>query len=132
MMLPITHLPARPVFSGLPLQTDRLEAVGRALMLRAAEPLDANSFLCRTAPETIVRRARAEESRVVVLDAYPTEYADSDGLRWLLALQAALQKENVPFHVVSRPHSRVRRNLDLLRADLSQYDMVQDALRPAG
>lgn len=125
--------PVRPVFSHTdPLPTDRLEPVGRALMLRAAEPLDARSFLCRTAPEAILRRVRAGGLRVVVLDAYPAEYADSDGLRWLLALQETLAAENIPFHVVSRPHSRVRRNLDLLRADLSQYDLVQDALRPAG
>ncbi|MBC8141668.1 MAG: hypothetical protein H7Y38_09545 [Armatimonadetes bacterium] len=124
---------AHPVFSHLDSpQADRLEPVGRALMLRAAEPLDAESFLCRTAPENILRRVRADQLRVVVLDAYPTEYADSDGLRWLLALKEVLAKENIPFHVVSRPHSRVRRNLDLLRADLSQYDLVQDALRPAG
>lgn len=129
----LTATLAHPVFSHAALlPADRFEAVGRALMLRATEPLDAQSFLCRTAPETILRSVRADNLRVVVLDAYPTEYADSDGLRWLLAVQAVLTKENVPFHVVSRPNSRVRRNLDLLRADLSVYDLVQDALRPAG
>lgn len=112
--------------------TDSIDAVGRTLMLRACGPLDRESFLCRTAPVEIARRAHREHSRVVVLDAYPTEYADSDGLRWVLALRSALAMEGVPFHVVSRPHSRVRRNLDLLGTDLSLYENVQDALRPAG
>lgn len=121
------------VFGGpMSVPTDSIEAVGRTLMLRACGPLDENSTLCRTAPATIASRARKENLRVVVLDAYPAEYADSDGLRWILALRSALAAEGVPFHVVSRPHSRVWRNLDLLRADLSLYGAVQDALRPAG
>lgn len=121
------------VFQGpAPVPTDSIDAVGRTLMLRACGPLDGDSTLCRTAPAEIAHRAHREHSRVVVLDAYPTEYADSDGLRWVLALRSALVAEGVPFHVVSRPHSRVRRNLDLLSADLSLYETVQDALRPAG
>jgi anti-anti-sigma regulatory factor len=121
------------VFKGpMPVPTDSIEAIGRTLMLRACKPLNRESSLCRTAPAEIAHRAHREHSRVVVLDAYPAEYADSDGLRWLLALRSALATEGVPFHVVSRPQSRVRRNLDLLRADLSLYETVQDALRPAG
>ncbi len=121
------------VFAGpVPLPSDRIEPVGRTLMLRASGPLDCNSVLCRTAPAVIAARACSEHSRVVVLDAYPTEYADSDGLRWLLALRTALAASAMPLHVVARPASRVRRNLDLLRADLSLYDTVQDALKPGG
>ncbi|MBC8135043.1 MAG: hypothetical protein H8F28_04045 [Fibrella sp.] len=121
------------VFGGpMPVPTDRIEAIGRTLMIRACGPLDGDSTLCRTPPADIAHRAHREHSRVVVLDAYPTEYADSDGLRWVLALRSALATEGVPFHVVSRPQSRVRRNLDLLCADLSLYETVQDALRPAG
>ena len=121
------------VFEGAaPVPTDSIDAMGRTLMIRACGPLDAESALCRTAPAEIAHRARRERTRVVVLDAYPTEYADSDGLRWVLALNSALAKEGLPFHVVSRPQSRVRRNLDLLCADLSLYETVQDALRPAG
>ncbi|MBC7806777.1 MAG: hypothetical protein H7145_11560, partial [Akkermansiaceae bacterium] len=112
--------------------TDSIEAMGRTLMLRACGPLNQESTLCRTSPADIAQRARRDHSRVVVLDAYPAEYADSDGLRWVLALRTALAEEGLPFHVVSRPQSRVRRNLDLLRADLSLYETVQDALRPAG
>lgn len=121
------------VFSGpMPVPTDRIEAVGRTLMLRACGPLDRDSTLCRTSPTEIARRAHRENLRVVVLDAYPTEYVDSDGLRWILALCSALGAEGIPFHVVCRPQSRVRRNLDLLCANLSLYETVQDALRPAG
>lgn len=109
---------------------DRIEPVGRALMLRASEPLDAVSLLCRTPPHEIVTRARGAGCRVVVLDVYPAAYADSDGLRWLLALREELAAAPLPLHVVARPHSRVRRNLDLLRADLTLYDAVQDALHP--
>ena len=122
------HVFSRP----MPVPTDSIESVGRTLMLRACGPLNRDSALCRTTPSDLVHRTHRENLRVVVLDAYPTEYADSDGLRWVLALRSALATEGVPFHVVSRPHSRVRRNLDLLCADLSLYDNVQDALRPAG
>lgn len=121
------------VFDGpTPVPTDSIDAMGRTLMIRACGPLNGESSLCRTSPTDIAHRARRERLRVVVLDAYPTEYADSDGLRWVLALRSELATEGVPFHVVSRPQSRVRRNLDLLAADLSLYETVQDALRPAG
>jgi hypothetical protein len=121
------------VFGGpMPVPSDSIETVGRTLLLRACGPLNESSTLCRTPPATIVNRARRENSRVIVLDAYPAEYADSDGLRWVLALRSALSTENIPFHVVSRPNSRVWRNLELLRAELFLYGTVQDALRPAG
>jgi len=125
----LTSSPMYHVFSHpMTPPSDRLESVGRAFMLRAVEPLSSESMLCRTSATEITKKARNEHSRVVVLDTYPCEYADSDGLRWLLSLQSELRSIGIPLHIVARPNSRVRRNFDLLRADLTVYNTVQDAL----
>lgn len=67
--------------------------------------------------------------RGLLLDTTRASYADSDGLRWLLALKAACDAEGFPLRILARKGGRVWRNLRLLNANLALFASGRAAWR---
>jgi anti-anti-sigma factor len=83
---------------------------GRSSIVQCAEPLDAQgSERLRTIVTEPVQRARR-----VILDLSAAAYADSAGLRELLALQQCLHSKGAELRLVVRPGSRIDRALRLV------------------
>jgi anti-anti-sigma factor len=83
---------------------------GRSSVVRCAEPLDAQGCeRLRALVSETVRRARR-----IILDLSATGYADSAGLRELVALQQRLQTEGTELRLVVPPGSRIDRALRLV------------------
>jgi anti-anti-sigma factor len=83
---------------------------GRWSVVRCVEPLDAQgSARLRTLFTGTVQRARR-----VILDLSASAYADSAGLRELLALQQYLQTEGAELRLIVPPGSRIDRTLRLV------------------
>jgi len=53
-------------------------------------------------------------AKSLVVDTTAAEYADSNGLRWLLALQQTLATHGMVVRVLASRNSKVLRNLELL------------------
>ncbi len=83
---------------------------GRSSVVRCGQPLDAPGCLrLRAAVSQSLQRARR-----VILDLSATAYADSVGLRELVALQQHLQTEGRELRLVVLPGSRIDRALRLV------------------
>jgi len=108
-------------------KTDCIEEFGRVLLIRCGTPLDGESGSSGARTEDVLRHARRSGARILLLDLLHTPYADSGGLRWLLALKRAADAERMSLRVVCAPAGRVRRNLVLLRAGFELYDDVHRA-----
>jgi anti-anti-sigma regulatory factor len=108
-------------------KTDCIEEFGRVLLIRCGGPLDGESGSSAARIEDVMRRTRRSGARIVLLDLLHTPYADSGGLRWLLALKRAAEAEGLTLRVVCARDGRVRRNIVLLRAGLELYDDVHRA-----
>jgi hypothetical protein len=106
-----------------PLQT--IYSLGRALLIRCVGPLGGPE------PEETVAKARRAHIRIVVVDATHADYADSDGLRWLLAMQSGAAEEGIEVRIAACEGGNIWRNVVLLRAGLPLYSDVQTALHGA-
>ena len=83
---------------------------GRSWVVRCAQPLDAQaSARLRTLVSGSMQRARR-----VILDLSAAAYADSVGLRELLALQQRLRLQGTELRLVVPPGSRIDRALRLV------------------
>jgi hypothetical protein len=102
-----------------------LYPMGRAFLVKCLGPLGGPDS------ETLMREARRSRSRILLIDTTHAEYADSDGLRWLMALREAAAENTLELRIVVREGSNIYRNLLLLRAGLLLYGSVQTALHNA-
>jgi anti-anti-sigma factor len=103
---------------------------GRSSVVRCAQPLDAQSSTrLRDLVAGSVQRARR-----VILDLSAAGYADSAGLRGLLALQQQLQTQGAELRLVVPPGSPIDRALRLVgfASLLSLYPNSRLAWRKAG
>lgn len=100
-----------------------LHTVGRTALLRCNAPLAGGPE-----PKQLIAQIEKSGARTVLLDASQAGWADSEGLRWLLALQGALLARGHRFRVVAREGGRVWRNIRLLQTDLPLFVSVRTAL----
>ena len=105
-------LPSQPA-SGL--------SMGRIYYLRCDGPMGGPT------PEQITHEAFATGARVILVDATHAEYADSDGLRWLLALRQAAEERGLCLRIAAATEGRIWRNITLLEAHMDLYPTVQSA-----
>jgi hypothetical protein len=104
-----------------------LHGVGRMLLLRCDAPLSSDSLSVDSVRQELTRR----RCRGVLLDVTRASYADSDGLRWLLALKAACDAGGIPLRILARKGGRVWRNLRLLNANRALFASGRAAWRGA-
>ncbi|MFZ4783503.1 MAG: hypothetical protein ACOYLC_14425 [Armatimonadaceae bacterium] len=99
----------------------RLYDVGRTWLLRLCSPLTGG-------PDVVGIRAAMERrgAKSLVVDTTAAAYADSNGLRWLMALQETLTKYGIVISILASRNSKVLRNLDLLGG---AFDVTTDARR---
>ena len=97
---------------------------GRTAVLRCNAPLSGGPD-----PETLLSQIERCGAREVLLDATDAPWADSAGLRWLLALQHTLLAHGHPLSVAAHADGRVWRNVALLQAGLHLYPSVRAAWR---
>jgi anti-anti-sigma regulatory factor len=65
-------------------------------------------------------------AKSLVVDTTGAAYADSNGLRWLIALQETLTKYGIVISILASRNSKVLRNLELLGG---AFDVTTDARR---
>jgi anti-anti-sigma factor len=101
---------------------------GRSSVVRCGQPLDA--AVCAGLRALVA--GPMQRARRVILDLSAAAYADSTGLKELLALQQRLQKEGAELRVVVPPGSRIDRALRLVGFAplLSLYPSGRLAWRP--
>ena len=87
----------------------RLYDVGRTWLLRLCSPLTGGPDV--TGLQAAMARRGAKS---LVVDTTAAAYADSNGLRWLLALQQTLATHGIVIRVLASRNSKVLRNLELL------------------
>ena len=97
---------------------------GRTAVLRCNAPLSGGPD-----PEILLSQIERSGAREVLLDATEADWADSGGLRWLLALQHTLTAHGHPLSVAAQANGRVWRNVSLLQAGLILYPTVRAAWR---
>ena len=97
----------------------RLYDVGRTWLLRLCSPLTGG-------PDVLEIRAAMEHrgAKSLVVDTTAAEYADSNGLRWLLALHQTLTTHGMVVRILASKNSKVLRNLELLGG---AFDVTTDA-----
>ena len=105
----------------LPSQPGSGFSMGRIFYLRCDGPVGGPK------PEQITHEAFATGARTILVDATHAEYADSDGLRWLLALKQAAAERGLCLRIAAATEGRIWRNITLLEADLDLYPTVQSA-----
>lgn len=103
-----------------PLQT--FYSLGRALLIRCVGPLGGPEL------EAVTKDVRSGHLRIVIVDATRADYADSDGLRWLLSLRSAAAERGIEVRVAACEGGNIWRNILLLRVGLPLYTDVQSAL----
>jgi len=101
-----------------------VHTVGRRALLRCKAPLSGGPD-----PEVVLTQIERGGAREVLLDATESPWADSDGLRWLLALQQTLETHGHSLSVAAHAEGRVWRNVVLLKAGLPLYPSVRAAWR---
>ena len=106
----------------VPSSQHKVHHAGRALLICCVGPLGG------PAPEITIGEAKAAHARIVIVDAMCADYADSDGLHWLLTLRAAAAEQHIEVRIAAREGSNIWRNLLLLRAGFPLYAHVQAAL----
>jgi hypothetical protein len=106
----------------VPASQHTVHQAGRALLIRCVGPLGGPP------PEDTIQAAKSAHARIIIVDAMPADYADSDGLRWLLMLRAAAIEQHIEVRIAAREGSNIWRNLLLLRAGFPLYANVQAAL----
>src|SRR5947209_7650069 len=101
--------------------------MGRSSVVRCAQPLDAQMG----ARLQVLVAGSVQRARRVILDLSAAAYADSAGLRALLALQQRLQTQGTELRLVVRPGSPIDRALRLVgfASLLALYPTVQLAWR---
>jgi hypothetical protein len=99
-----------------------VHTLGRRALLLCQTPLSGGPD-----PEVLLSQMEKDGTREVLLDATQSPWADSDGLRWLLALQRTLETKGRSLTVVARAEGRVWRNVVLLQAGLALYPSVRAA-----
>jgi hypothetical protein len=97
-------------------------SLGRALLIRCVGPLGGPEL------EAVVEEARSGRTRIVIVDATHADYADSDGLRWLLGLRSAAVERGIEVRIAAGEGGNIWRNILLLRVGLPLYPDVQSAL----
>ena len=105
--------------------------LGRVFLLRWDGPLDGSG----PAPAQVAASAVCADARFILLDLLRVPFADSDGLRWLLALTSEAAASGVGLRIAVRPGGKVRRNLALLQVGLELHESVALAWKaplPAG
>jgi anti-anti-sigma factor len=101
-----THRPASGGEAKMMVQS----RAGRAWVVRCAQPLDAQASVGLRA----LVSGSVERARRVILDLSAAAYADSVGLRELLALQQRLRLQGTELRLVVLPGSRIDRALRLV------------------
>ena len=96
---------------------------GRVFLLRWDGPLDGSG----PTPSQVAASAVCAGARFLLLDLLRVPFADSGGLRWLLALTSESAAVGIGLRVAVRPGGKVRRNLELLRAGLELHESVARA-----
>lgn len=100
----------------------------RGLIVRCLRELSA-----KTVPSLDHLLAMAPDgSEYVVLDLSQADFADHDGLRWLIRLQQSMLQQCTALRVVVPPRSPVSRSLRLSEVDraLALYPSVREACAP--
>lgn len=101
-----------------------VHTAGRRALLRCDAPLSGGPD-----PETLLMQIERGGAREVLLDATEAAWADSDGLRWLLALQQTLETHGHSLSVAAHLEGRVWRNVALLQTGLPLFPSVRAAWR---
>ena len=99
-----------------------IHTAGRTALLRCNAPLSGG-------PDPVALLAQIERSgaREVLLDTTQASWADSEGLRWLLALHQTLNTHGHALRIVAPTGGRVWRNISLLKTDLPVFTSVKAA-----
>lgn len=102
---------------------------GRSWVVRCVQPLDAQASAGLRALIT----GSVQRARRVILDLSAAGYADSVGLRELLALQQRLRTQGAELRLVVPPGSRIDRALHLVgfASLLALYPTARLAWRPS-
>lgn len=100
-------------------------AFGRVMLLSWQGALDGSG----PTPEQVVSDANRRRARFLLLDTTHADYADSNGLRWLIRLRALLEAAGRTLRIVVKPQGKIWRNLSLLQLRLDMYDSVRGAWR---
>lgn len=100
------------------MQIIKQHSLGRVLVLRCDGELDGTG----PTPEQVLETARQRKARFLLLDTTRADYADTNGLRWLIRLRALLEAEGLAVRVAALPRGKVRRILSLLQLGLDVHD----------
>lgn len=99
-----------------------LHTAGRTALLRCDSPLSGGPD-----PDILLAQIERSGAREVLLDTTHASWADSEGLRWLLALHQTLSTHGHPLRIVAPTGGRVWRNISLLQTDLPVFASVKAA-----
>ena len=108
-----------------------MQSAGRVLLLRCRGAVDGSA----PSPLTVSQEAKSKNAKYVVVDTTDAHYADSAGLRWLIALQDAVGDTGRDLRVVASDGARIRRTLAMLgplTQRLCLFDNLPDAWKPGG
>ena len=101
-----------------------LYPAGRTALLRCNAPLSGGPDVTQ-----LVTQIERTGAREVLLDTTKANWADSDGLRWLLSLHQLLQTHGHSLRIVAQENGRIWRNITLLQTDLPLFGSVRAALQ---
>ncbi len=99
-----------------------IHTAGRTALLRCNSPLSGGPD-----PKTLLAQIERSGAREVLLDTTRASWADSDGLRWLLALHQTLSTHGRPLRIVASAGGCVWRNISLLQTGLPVFSSVRAA-----
>jgi len=106
-----------------------MQSAGRVLLLRCRGVVDGSA----PSPLAVSQEAKSKNAKLVVVDTTDAHYADSAGLRWLIALQDTMGDTGADLRVVASDKKRIRRTLDMLgpiTKRLNLFDSVLSAWKP--
>ena len=106
-----------------------MQSAGRVLVLRCRGAVDGAA----PSPLAVSQEAKSKNAKLVVVDTTDAHYADSAGLRWLIALQDTMGDSGPDVRVVASDKKRIRRTLDMLgpiTERLKLFDSVVSAWKP--
>lgn len=103
-----------------------LHRAGRLFLVRLSAPLCGGPNI-----DLLRQKMKEQRTRALLVDATRAPYADSDGLRWLLAVKAACDADGRRLRIVARRESKVWRNVRLLNANLALFASGRAAFQGA-
>jgi anti-anti-sigma regulatory factor len=99
-----------------------MHVAGRVLVLRCRGAVDGSA----PSVHLISQEAKSRNTKVVVVDTTQAAYADTAGLRWLIALQNAIEEAGRQMRVVACHGAQIWRTLALLRPMTERLQIFSD------